>query len=201
MSFYCSSLIIIKHEDALKIENLYNLFTKWLKAENFESNGYCYYPEDIAIQSGIETTEYYSGIIDQMEIDGNQIDIVIQSKDLSEVLLFKRVLDKYLNDAQFFYQSVVYEEVNLTNDPELVGTYHIEIYEDLYEELDMEYDAFGLEDMTGWFTTESTVITILQTLLGTKQEKIETLLEMLKDSDYYDYVEINKWEFCAPDDL
>ena len=201
MSFYCSSLITIKHEDTLKIETLYNLFTEWLKDENFEANDYCYSSNVIAKQSGIETTEYYSGIIDRMEVNGNQIDIGIQSKDLSEVLLFKRVLDKYLNDAQFFYESVVYEEVNLTNKPDLTGTYHIEIYEDLYEELDMEYDAFGLEDMTGWVTPEITVITILQTLLETKQKKLETLLEMLKDSDYYDYVEINKWEFCAPEDL
>jgi len=203
MANYCSTVITIKHEDTLLIENLYSLILEWMKEELNRSDDYDRWVGRIAISSGIDTSDInMDGSITYMEIHGNQIDIGITSKGAPVLLLFQRVLDEYLDDAKLIYLcDMCDDELFTTNNPDVVGTYHVEIYDDLYEELDMDdEEALELEEMADWSVSEETLIKILQRILGTRKKKLDSLLEMLEDSDFCDYVEINEWEYQAPED-
>lgn len=99
------------------------------------------------------------------------------------LLMWKKIVDKYLPDATIYYTA---EEDNcgffVTNDPYYVGKYVI--------------DAYDIDDIeSDWEASEEEAIKTLQKVLETDETDITILLEAFEESDVSDRMSIHQWEY------
>ena len=93
-------------------------------------------------------------------------------------------------EAELIYQA---EEPGLqmyvTNDPSLESTYVLDIFDpvDKLEEIE-----------TNWEIDGNSLKEILQDLLETKEDNLDKLISLFKESDYGEHANISEWEYVEP---
>lgn len=191
MPNWCITDITIRHNDLLKLQQLYDLIEEWTN-EDYKPNGFGHYwLGNIVLGSGVGTVDTGKdtdlncrGDITYTDFGAGKITIRMETAWVPMLKLWVKVLDKYLPGAEFIY---VADEpgsnITATNDSCLVGKYIIDPYGICNVEYNTEAD-------------EITVVELLQELLGTYETNVGILLGMLYDSDYDDAISIRKWEYC-----
>ena len=187
MPNWCHISIVIKHKDKRELKKFYKLMKKWLSkhyCDNDFGHNWC---GNLVGNSGVGTVDTgkdtdlscKSWISSYFLRKGNLF-VHMHSAWEPDMLLWVKILEKYLPEATLTY---VAEEplTNLycTNDPEIQNHYCVAIK--------------GYNDDSGRFATEEETIRFLQKIFETQIANLDMLLNMLNDSDYSDYIIVQKW--------
>jgi len=188
MPNWCGTHITINHEDANKLEQLYNLIEEWT-SKNYKENGFgLNWLGNVVGNSGIDTSDENKdfsvrcrGSITYMDFDGGQIIIDTETAWCPMLKMWIKILEKYLPDAELTYTAEECGcEIYYTNDPCIVGKYVIDSWND-----DVESD---------WEASKEYVRETLQKLLETDEANVKKLIKMLYESDIDD-VGVHQWKY------
>lgn len=196
MPNWCNTEIHIIHDDTEKLNKLSDLISEWTSKDYCE-NGFGYnWLGNIVGNSGIAkwTDDFHTdsgesircrGSLIYYEVNGNSLNITTETAWGPMVRMWVLVCEKYLPGAQIYFTAeecgnCVYE----TNDPDYIGKYNIDIWDDPPEEFGDEESQYDIE--------EEYVVEFLQRVLKTDEKDIEKLLE--RANEELDWVGIHKWE-------
>lgn len=198
MPNWCSTRVIITHQDKDELKKFAGLIEKWTDKQNsrisdFEHNwlGNLVLNAEIGtVDAGKSTDISCRGMIsDRYFVDDNTFIICTETAWNPKIQVFVKLLEKYLPDAQLFYNAEECgNDIYFTNDPDLLGSYVIDSWDCEDIESDSEADR-------------ETVIEQLQVLLLTKENNLEKLLKMLEDSEYADGIKIHEWQYVPVSEL
>jgi hypothetical protein len=190
MPNWCSTNIIITHEDKNKTKELFDKIQEWT-SRNYEDNGFGEnWLGNIVIGSEINKDNLsYRGVITSCELVNGQINIWEDTAWCPMLRMWQRVTDKHLPGADITFSAEepgcgIYE----TNDYDYDGKYIIDIWKDQPDDMSWE---------SQWEASEELVIEFCQEALKTKETDITKLLERAKELDW---VAINRWEHCEIED-
>ena len=196
MPNWCYTNITITHNDEEKVKNLENLINEWT-SKDYMKNGFGHtWLGNVVLGANIGTVDTNPktdircrGKLSNIDRNGNELIINTETAWAPMMQIWKKVIDKYLPDAEILYTA---EECDCglyyTNDPDVQNHYCIDSWD--CEEIESDYEA-----------TEDRVIEVLQELLDTAENDIETLFEMFEDSNCFDSMSINEWKFVDIDEL
>lgn len=190
MPNWCLTRITINHESEEKLKELEKLINEWT-SKDYMKNGFgLEWLGNIVGNSGVGTVDENQetdlrcrGRLTYMEYFDGQLTIDTVTAWSPMLKMWKKVLDKYLPDAELIYLA---EEggngLYSTNDPCMKDCYIIDSWE--IEEIDSDWEA-----------TEDQVKKVLQKLLETDETDVEKLIDMFEDSEHSDNMSIHKWDF------
>ncbi len=195
MANWCSTQITINHENENKLEELENKINEWMNPKDTSDFGNSWLG-NIVINSGVGTVDENAntdcrcrGSVIDMYRSGNELYIYTETAWVPMLKMWTRLLDKYLPDAELLYSADECGcEIYSTNDPNVVGRYVIDIFEDI--------GSFE----SNWDATTEDVVEILQSLLKTEETDIGKLFEMLDESDFNNDMSIHQWEYASVDE-
>ena len=200
MPNWCYTQITINCDDKNKLEEFEKRINEWT-SHNYIENGFgLNWLGNIVGNSGIGTTdtgeEIYlrcRGRLTYLDNTGDQLIIDTETAWEPMLKMWVKLLDKYLPEAELIYQAQECGfELYLTNDPYLFDRYIVDIFDPVEELEDIE----GVDDYD-----QKQLKMMLQKLLDTNEEYIETLLAMFEESDFPDHMAIHKWDIVEPDNL
>lgn len=190
MPNWCLTRITINHESEEKLKELEKLINEWT-SKDYMKNGFgLEWLGNIVGNSGVGTVDENQetdlrcrGRLTYMEYIDGQLLIDTETAWSPMLKMWKKVLDKYLSDAELIYSA---EECGnglySTNDPCMKDCYIIDSWE--IEEIDSDWEA-----------TEDQVKKVLQKLLETDETDVEKLIDIFEDSEHSDNMSIHKWDF------
>lgn len=190
MPNWCFSNIKIYYSDQKKLEDFAKLIEMWTSCDAMKNGFGTNWLGNIVLNSGVGTVDEKKntdlrcrGTLNNLDVCNGYIDIQTETAWSPMLLMWKKVVDKYLPDAGIFYTA---EEDRmgffLTNDPDYVGRYVI--------------DAYDMDDVeSNWEADKSTVIKTLQKILVSDEKDIDLLLEEFEESGFSDCMSIHKWEY------
>lgn len=194
MPNWCSTDITINCDNNEKLADFYAKIEEWT-SHDYKENGFGHnWLGNIVGNSRIgtvdENKETYlrcRGVLSYMDLMYESLVIHTETAWVPMLLMWRKLLDKYLPDAELIYSAEELGcEVLATNDPYYIEKYYI--------------DAWGIENVeSNDCATKEEVIKLLQELLDIKEESIDELLKQLSLSEFNDRLYINKWEFSEVD--
>lgn len=202
MPNWCSTNVIIRHNDKKSLEGLYNKIKEWTSKDYYENGFGNSWLGNIVGNSGIAEWDekgngFYNadgefiscrGLITSCDCHG-EINIWQDDAWSPNLKLWGLVLEKYLPDAKLIYTG---EEpgcgLYVTNNPDIEGLYCIDIFD--------PPENFEYESM--YEAEEDDVVEVCQKILGTDETDLEKLLERVKND--IDYLVINQWRHCDVED-
>ena len=203
MPNWCYTEISIYHNDKEKLNAFYKKVDEW-RQKPFKKNDFDLYTlgwlGNIVGNSGLAEWKMREngredfvpnincrGSIQTFELQGDYICINTETAWGPMLEMWRLLCEKYLPDAEIYFTAEesgngLYE----TNDPDVIGTYYIDIWDppEEFEEETSEYEA-----------DEDYVISFLQRVLKTNETNIDVLLGMADDIEDR-WFSINKWEYC-----
>lgn len=196
MANWCDTNISIRSKDKKAMEQFYQKLQEWTSV-NYIDNGFgLKWLGNVVGNSGIgkfdsngNSTIPCRGSITSMYLSDSKQEIYISTDTAWNPMpeMWLRLIEIYLpNDVEFIYSAEEPGcEIFATNDPDLIGNYHIDSWDELekYEE---------------YCASEETVVGILQELLNTKESKLENLLDEFDESDFSECMSIHPWEYVPP---
>lgn len=196
MPNWCETNVYIKHEDSNAIKYLCGKLEEWTN-KNYMENGFGHkWLGNVVLGAEVGTVDtdpktdlWCRGRIEDISCNDNEISIYTDTAWSPILGLWIKVVEKYIPGAELTY--VACEpgcEVYFTDDPDLIGTYNIDPYDN--EEVDYCFDA-----------SEKEVAQMLQKLLKTDESNIDVLLEKFEESDYSGDIGIHQWEYVNPAEL
>ena len=203
MPNWCFSDITIYHDDEEKIKALKEKIDEWT-SKDFIENGFGHnWLGNIVGFSGIaEWKDDFRtpdgnllrcrGAITDSFYDARRLNIHTETAWGPMLGMWLLIIGKYCEGAQLVYTA---EECGcglfITNDPDVAGTYYIDIWDppEEFSDVDSEYEA-----------SKETVIEFLQRVLKTKETDLEKLFKMSDDIEEQ-WFAINKWEFVEAEDV
>lgn len=194
MPNWCTTDITINCEDNDKLAEFYNKIEEWT-SRDYKENGFGHnWLGNIVGNSGIGTIDENKitdlrcrGLLTCVDLMYKQLVIHTETAWVPMLLMWRKLLDKYLPDAELVYNSEELGcEILATNNPCYIGKYYINVWD--IENVESNYCA-----------DEEEVIILLQELLDVKEEHIDKLLTLLNESDFNEGMSINKWDFIEID--
>lgn len=203
MPNWCYTNITIYHNDKEKLKAFYKKVDEW-RQKPFKKNDFDLYTlgwlGNIVGNSGLAEWKMREngredfvpnincrGSIQTFELQDNHICINTETAWGPMLEMWRLLCEKYLPDAEIYFTAEesgngLYE----TNDPDVIGTYYIDIWDppEEFEEETSEYEA-----------DEDYVISFLQRVLKSEETDIDVLLEMADDIEDQ-WFSINQWKEC-----
>ena len=203
MPNWCYTEISIYHNDKEKLEAFYKKIDEW-RQKPYKKNDFDLYTlgwlGNIVGNSGLAEWKVREngredfvpnincrGSLQTFELQDGQIYITTETAWGPMLEMWRLLCEKYLPDAEIYFTAEesgngLYE----TNDPDVLGTYYIDLWEPPEEFIDetSEYEA-----------DEDYVVGFLQRVLKTDESDIDKLLKMADDIEDQ-WFSINKWEYC-----
>lgn len=178
MPNWCSNRISITCNSEAKINNLYNLLIEWTSKVSKENSWKTKWLGNIVNFSGIGSDENINcrGSIDDIELYNNTISFWTETAWNPSFEMWFLICEKYLGEEDIDW-SILYvseepgADIFCTNDPSIVDSYNIEVWEDNEW---LEEEAYEV--------SESYVVELLQRILNIENESnVDTLIEMFND--------------------
>lgn len=202
MPNWCFTDITIYHNDEEKVKSLKEKIDKWT-SKDFVENGFGHnWLGNIVGNSGIakwvkqgdrydfEHNIRCRGSLDSISLDNHRLMLQTSTAWAPMMQMWVKVCEKYLPDADILF---VAEEpgngIFETNDPDMIGSYYIDIWEPPEEFIDEE-PMFEAE--------EGDVVDFLQRVLKTDETDIKKLLKISYDIEDQ-WFAINQWQECNID--
>lgn len=197
MPNWCYTRITFKHNTEQEAKRFMDLVLSWKKdaAVNGFGEGWL---GNIAINSGVgdfhggNITDkngndlFCRGSLNFEELNGNYVEISEDSAWEPAMRLWRLVCEKHNFDCEIeFWAEEPGCVLYATNDPDLEGTYEIDVFDDPPE-------WFGDAECVHEASLE-TVIEFLQDALKTDETDYDKLREMEKQSEDCDWFSINEW--------
>ena len=190
MPNWCSTNITIHSDKENELKNLYEKIKLWTSKDYMENGfGHTWLGNIVlgaeigTVDTDVKTDVRCRGNIVYMDYQDGQIVIDTETAWVPMLDIWRKVLEKFLPDAQLFY--VADEpgcELHCSNDAYYNNLYYVDAFD--FEEDVSQYDA-----------SPDYVIKLLQRLLKSKETNIDTLLSLFYESDYADNINIHKWEY------
>lgn len=201
MPNWCYTSIQICHNDKDKLKAFFDKVEEWRKVP-YKPNDFDTYTlgwlGNIVGNSGLAEWKKRAdgredfvpsiscrGSLQSFELMENQINLYTETAWGPMLEMWRLLCDKYLPGAEIYYTAE--ESGNClyqTNDPNVVGTYYIDIWEPP-EEFEDEESQYEVE--------EEYVVDFLQRILKTDETDIKKLLKMADEIDD-PWFSINKWQ-------
>ena len=206
MPNWCYTNITICHNDKNKLKDFFDKVEEWIK-KPYKTNDFDTYSlgwlGNIVGNSGLAEWKVKEngredfvpsiscrGSLQTFELHENSINIDTETAWGPMLEMWRLLCDKYLPGADIYYTA---EEsgngLYQTNDPNVDGTYYIDIWEPP-EEFEDEESMYEAE--------ESDAIEFLQRILHTQETDINKLIDMA-DSIDDPWFSINKWDLVDID--
>ena len=206
MPNWCYTNINIYHNDKNKLKDFFDKVEEWRK-KPYKTNDFDTYSlgwlGNIVGNSGLAEWKAKEngredfvpsiscrGSLQTFELHDNSINIDTETAWGPMLEMWRLLCDKYLPGAEIYYTA---EEsgngLYQTNDPDVAGTYYIDIWEPP-EEFEDEESMYEAE--------ESDAIEFLQRILHTQETDINKLIDMA-DSIDDPWFSINKWDLVDID--
>ena len=176
MPNWCSNNINIIGKAEIKIKNLYKLLENWTSKIAEENAWGEKWLGNIVEFSGIDKNVSCRGCIEDIELYNNTISFWTETAWNPSFEMWLLICEKYLGEEDIDWSILYVSEepganIFCTNDPSIVDSYNIEVWEDnkwLEEEV---YEV-----------SESYVVELLQRILNIENESnVDTLIEMFND--------------------
>ena len=190
MPNWCSTNITIYSDKENELKNLYEKIKLWISKDYMENGfGHTWLGNIVlgaeigTVSTDVKTDVRCRGNIVYMDYQDGQIVIDTETAWVPMLEIWRKVLEKFLPDAQLFY--VADEpgcELYCSNDAYYNNLYYVDAFD--FEEDVSQYDA-----------SPDYVIKLLQRLLKSEETNIDTLLSLFYESDYVDNINIHKWEY------
>lgn len=196
MPNWCSTNIIIYHDDSEKLKHFDKLIDEWTSKENNHGNGFgLSWLGNIVLNSGIgtvdegkETDLRCRGDITNKDLYEYQLHINTETAWVPMLKMWVKLLEKYLPDAVLTYTAEESGcELFYTNDPDYEDKYFLDIW-----------DLEGVE--SSWEYSEDDVKEILNQLLNTNETDVNVLIDKVYKSKYFGTLSIHKWSYAEIDD-
>ena len=204
MPNWCYTSITINCKNAEEAKMLYERIEEWTTS-NYCRNGFGRsWLGNIVGNSGIDsmkdgkdfsvrcrgTLEY----LDYQEGE-NTVSVATETAWCPMIQMWERICEKYLTEYEIIYtaEEPGYE-LFYTNDPVLSGSYVIDSVNEDFSNKYLSGETYDSE------ADKEYLKAILQKCLDSKEESIDTLLEMFEKSDYED-VWIRPWEYVPVSEL
>ena len=208
MPNWCYTNINICHNDKNKLKEFFNKVEEWRK-KPYKTNDFDTYSlgwlGNIVGNSGLAEWKVKEngredfvpsiscrGSLQTFELHENSINIDTETAWGPMLEMWRLLCDKYLPGADIYYTA---EEsgngLYQTNDPNVDGTYYIDIWEPP-EEFEDEESMYEAE--------ESDAIEFLQRVLKTEETDIQKLIDMSNEIDD-PWFSVNKWELREIDEV
>ena len=194
MPNWCMTNMNIYCDDKDKLKEFNNLLDEWTSRDYMKNGfGHCWLG-NIVLGSGVgtidsnkETDLRCSGTMCYKDLHEDQLTIETETAWSPMMTMWFKLIEKYIPDARLFYTA---EEsgcgIFYTNDPDYVGKYIIDSWNDEVE--------------SNWEADKKEIVEVLQFLLKTEETNVKKLINMLHESDIDD-VSINQWEYVNEYDL
>jgi len=196
MPNWCATEINIYSSDRQKLEVLNKLIEEWT-SKDFVENGFGHnWLGNVVGFSGIagwdkEKDDFNKnircrGCLSGIYLYGDHLQVYTETAWAPMMQMWELICDKYLPDHEIMFTAEecgcgIYE----TNDPDVEGTYYLDIW-DPPEEVKDEESVYEAD--------EDYIIDFCQRFLGTEIDDLDKLLQMVKDSAIG--FAIHKWEHC-----
>ena len=192
MPNWCFTEIKIYHNNKNELKTFYELIQKWTST-NYMKNGFgLQWLGNIVGNSGIGTINKGQntdlscrGTLNDIELNEDYIYLSTDTAWEPMLQMWLKLIKKYLpNSESMLYYSAEEPgcELYITNDPDLVNKYNVIVWD--IEDFDSEYTI-----------TENSLKEKLQKLLNTKETNINTLIQILQESEFSQDVYIHQWEY------
>ena len=194
MPNWCCTNIKISCNEEKEARKLFESLEKWT-SKNYKENGFGKsWLGNVVLGSGIGTVDtdektdiHCRGSITYMDIEDKDVLLTTETAWVPMLSIFYGILSKYDIDADIIYTA---EEpgclIYATNDPDLIGKFHVYVYEEEDEALKKYIDA---HDGNSFDADKEEITEMLQYLLKTNETNLDKLLE----KRYGNYVSINEW--------
>ena len=208
MPNWCYTNINICHNDKDKLKAFFDKVEEWRKVP-YKPNDFDTYTlgwlGNIVGNSGLAEWKKRAngredfvpsiscrGSLQSFELMENQISLYTETAWGPMLEMWRLLCDKYLPGAEIYYTAE--ESGNClyqTNDPNVVGTYYIDIWEppEEFEDEESQYEA-----------EEEYVVDFLQRILKTDETDIKKLLKMADEIDN-PWFSINEWQSVDLDEV
>lgn len=195
MPNWCSNNISIIGNDEAKIKNLYQLLKNWTSKVSEPNSWGEKWLGNIVNFSGIDKDVSCRGCIEGLDLYKNTISFWTETAWAPALKMWVLVCNKYLGDEDvnwniYYTSEEPGEGLFCSNDPDIIDSYTIEVWEDNDWLADSEYEV-----------PDTRVVELLKEVFNTEETNIEVLLERLNDMDeppFYihkiDYVSLYDWE-------
>ena len=206
MPNWCYTNITICHNDKNKLKDFFDKVEEWIK-KPYKTNDFDTYSlgwlGNIVGNSGLAEWKVKEngredfvpsiscrGSLQTFELHENSINIDTETAWGPMLEMWRLLCDKYLPGADIYYTAEESDNgLYQTNDPNVDGTYYIDIWEPP-EEFEDEESMYEAE--------ESDAIEFLQRVLHTEETDINKLIDMA-DSIDDPWFSIHKWELVDID--
>lgn len=198
MPNWCSNNITICHNDNEKLKALYENIKKWSK-KTYHDNGFdypkcgSYWLGNIVGNAGLsewnnERNDFVPNIrcrgsLNDLSYEDGHIHIRTETAWEPMLLMWDKLREKYLPDAEIWFNA---EEsgcgLYATNDPDIIGTFYVDVWEPPEEFADEE---------SMYEVDADCVVQFLQKVLKTEESDIKKLLEM--SDEMFDSGDVEQW--------
>lgn len=200
MPNWCYTDITIYHNDEEKLKAFFDKIEEWRK-KPFKKNDFDKYSmgwlgnivgnSGIAEWKKVEEREDFvpaidcRGSIQTLMLDNRRILITTETAWGPMLKMWQKVCDKYLPDAEIIFTAEESGcEIYVTNDPDMIGMYYIDIFE----------PPEGFEDEESVYECDANeVIEFLQRVLKTEETDFDKLIKM-SESIEEPWFSIHEWK-------
>lgn len=205
MANCCDTNIDINTDSEKTAKAIYDKLEQWLKNPDGEPNGWlgC-----LAVNSGIiasyddinKSSFLCRGYVEDITLNGKSINMFISTEWDTMMEVIYRALEKNfdLDGIDIIYSAEEPENGSyFTNDEDLAGTYHVDIYSDGGEQV---LDAFGVEEeyvecYNCYNYSEKELIARLKKAFGIGDDENPTIEELLDVAAGHPGIRIDMWEY------
>lgn len=203
MPNWCSTNLTFKHKTEAEAKRFYDLVMSWRK--NAMDNGFGdEWLGNFCLNSGVGFWDgdmrdkdgenlFCRGSLFDWELDGTYVYIGEESAWSPAMRMWRLICEKHNFDCEIeFFAEECGCCLYATNDPNLEGTYEIDVFRDppeWFKDADTEHEA-SLES----------AVEFLQKALRTDETDLDKLREMEKKSDDCDWFSVHEWEHSEPDE-
>lgn len=194
MPNWCNTTITINNKNEKELKDFESKIKEWT-SHDYKENGFgLKWLGNIVGNSGIGTIDENQdtdlscrGWLTDIDNLGSQLLISTETAWVPMLQMWVKLLEKYMPEAELIYQA---EEPGLqmyvTNDSSLESTYVLDIFDpvDKLEEIESNWEIDG-----------NSLKEILQDLLETKEDNLDKLISLFKESDYGEHANISEWEY------
>lgn len=190
MPNWCSTTITINSDNEIELKNLYEKLKLWT-SKDYMKNGFGHSwlgnvvlgAEIGTVDTDAKTDVRCRGNIVYMDYQNSQIVIETETAWAPMLDLWRKVIDKYLPNAELLYVAVEPgSELYCSNDSYYNNLYYVDAFD--FEEDVSQYDA-----------SPDYVIKLLQKLLKSEEANICILLSQFQESNYIECINLHEWEY------
>lgn len=209
MSNWCGTNIDINTNSEKTAQAIYDKLEKWLKApEGKHINDGDGWLGCLAVNSGViasyddinKSPFLCRGYVEDITLNGKSINMFISTEWDTMMEVIYRALEKNfdLDGIDIIYSAEEPENGSyFTNDEDLAGTYHVDIYSDAGEQV---LDAFGVEEeyvecYNCYNYSEKELIARLKKAFGIGDDENPTIEELLDVAAGHPGIRIDMWEY------